>query len=304
MKLGRIGAYAGRPFSPPGDGHGGHGRWMCSATRRLHGLSAGRRSVSGGGHRPCRLRHRRTLRPAEARRGLCAAAESGARFGSKPASKSGLCGCACRGCAGPRPRLHDGACPRGCDGATASSAGRGADGCATNGRRACAGSECEAGACCFGGPCGGSGRRPCASAGNGGCACADSTCCARAGTGRKAGARCFDSANTGTNTTRSRGRAGGASRLRAGRRAARLHTRFRRPASGRRVRSGRTDQRLFGRRCRLYRCAAHRPGAGPGRNHRRTRLPASPPSCATASSASRMWRSRSWCTGPSSSSER
>ena len=91
--------------------------------------------------------------------------------------------------------------PRGCDGATASSAGRGADGCATNGRRACAGSECEAGACCFGGPCGGSGRRPCASAGNGGCACADSTCCACAGTGRKAGACCFDSANTGTNTT-------------------------------------------------------------------------------------------------------
>ena len=244
---------------------------MCSATRRLHGLSAGRRSVSGGGHRPCRLRHRRTLRPAEARRGLCAAAESGARFGSKPASKSGLCGRArlrrppappTRWRLPPRLRWRHSQLRR--------SRRRWLR---TNGRRACAGSECEAGACCFGGPCGGSGRRPCASAGNGGCACADSTCCARAGTGRKAGARCFDSANTGTNTTRSRGRAGGASRLRAGRRAARLHTQFRRPASGRRVRSGRTDQRLFGRRCRLYRCAAHRPGAGPGRNHRRTRLP-------------------------------
>src|SRR4029077_12327167 len=47
-----------------------------------------------------------------------------------PPAKPSFCGraprgCAPRGCAGPRPRLHDGACPRGCDGAAASSAGRG-----------------------------------------------------------------------------------------------------------------------------------------------------------------------------------
>ena len=281
---------------------------MCSATRRLHGLSAGRRSVSRGGDRPCRLWHRRTLRPAEARRGLCAAAESGARSGSKSASNSGLCRCACRGCAGPRPRVHDGAGSCGCDDAAASSAGRDADGCAANGRRACAGSECKASACCFGGPRGGSGRRPCAPASSGGCACAGSTCCACARTGRKAGACCFDGAyaSTGANTSAgsSHGSAGGARGLRAGRCAARLHARFRRPASRRRVRSGRADQRLFGRRCRLYRCAAHRPGSGARCNYRRAGLLESRRSCATASSASRMWRSRSWCTGPSSSSER
>ena len=281
---------------------------MCSATRRLHGLSAGRRSVSGGGHRPCRLWHRRTLRPVEARRGLRAAAESGARSCSKSASKSGLCRCAAAAAPAPGPAYTTAPAPAVAMAPQPAPPVAAPMAAPANGRRACAGSECEAGACCFGGPRGGSGRRPCASAGSGGCACAGSTCCACAGTGRKAGARCFDSAyaSTGasTSTGSSRGSAGGASGLRAGRRAARLHTRFRRPASRRRVRSGRADQRLFGRRCRLYRCAAHRPGSGARRNYRRTRLPHRRASCATASSASRMWRSRSWCTGPSSSSER
>jgi len=219
----------GCPFSPSGGGHGGHGRRMCSATRRLHGLSAGRRSVSvsRGGDRPCRLWHRRTLRPVEARRGLRAAAESGARSGSKSAANSGLCR---RGCAGPRPRVHDGAGSCGCD--DAGSAGRDADGCAANGRRARAGSESKASACCFGGPRGGSGRRPCAPASSGGCARAGSTCCACARTGRKAGACCFDGAyaSTGASTSagNSYGSAGGARGLRAGRCAARLHARFRR----------------------------------------------------------------------------
>ena len=140
--------------------------------------------------------------------------QSGARSGSKSASNSGLCRCACRGCAGPRPRVHDGAGSCGCDDAAASSAGRDADGCAANGRRARAGSESKASACCFGGPHGGSGRRPCAPASSGGCACAGRTCCARAGTGRKAGARCFDGAYASTgassSTGSSHGSAGGA----------------------------------------------------------------------------------------------
>ena len=87
-------------------------------------------------------------------------------------------------------------------------------------------------------------------------------------------------------------------------RAVALHARFRRPLAHRGVRPGRADQFLSGRCQRPHRHAADRLGDGERRDHRPAVGRASPRSCATAISASRMWRSRSKPTGRSSSSAR
>ena len=84
--------------------------------------------------------------------------------------------------------------------------------------------------------------------------------------------------------------------------ARRLYARFRRPAARRRVRPGRTDQFLCGRRVRPYRHAADRHGVGARTDHQSIVGAHRRSSCARALSASRMSRSRSRPIGRSSSS--
>jgi hypothetical protein len=132
IKPGRIGAYAGRPFSHSGDGHGGHGRRMCSATGRLPGLSARRRAPSRSRHRSCGLWHRRSLRTAATCRGLWAGAKpdikpdtkpsagSGSRSGVKPGSQSGSVSRSLSGCISAAGSADDACTPGRCTGRTRS----------------------------------------------------------------------------------------------------------------------------------------------------------------------------------------
>ena len=83
-----------------------------------------------------------------------------------------------------------------------------------------------------------------------------------------------------------------------------LSARCRRQASGCRLRAGRPHQHLYHRRRRLDHHAADRPGAGARTFAGLARQPRSPPSFATAISASLRSPSRSNPTGRSSSSAR
>ena len=83
-----------------------------------------------------------------------------------------------------------------------------------------------------------------------------------------------------------------------------LYARYRRQAAHRRVRAGRPDQFLFRRRRRPGDDAADRRGHGARPHHRSNWRAPSRRSCAPASSASRMSRSRSRPIGRSSSSAR
>ena len=211
---------------------------MRAAACRLHGLSAGRRSYPAAGNRPCRLWHRRALRAGAASRLTPRCPPAQVRFQSASDGRRRF------------PQLRRPPAPASrrrllrCD--DAGSGDRDADGCAANGRRARAGRDSKAGACRFGGPRGGSGRHP----------CARRTVAPRAARPRRyrRSRSAFDGAYAGPVPIPCRPLAA----VPAGPVAyapvvAPLDytLQFRRSASCRRVRSGRTDQRLFGRRRRV-----------------------------------------------------